>query len=321
MNKKTKEEKEMKRPGAEVVERFGVRPQMAHGEMEAANCDLQIAGRIVQIRGIPVMLDRDLAELYGVDVKRLNEQVKRNVERFPPDFMFQLTKDECLRSQIATLNMERGKHLKYYPYVFTEGGVAMLSGVLRSPTAIEVNIRIMRAFVAMRHVLMSSAGILQRLGNVEVKLIETDKRLDTVFDALDRSKLLPCGILPANSEYDSIRMVSRLIAQAKSELLIIDPYADVTLLDILSEKASGVTVRLICKDRGKPTRSEIEKFNRQYKGLTVEHSDDFHDRYILIDNAELHNLGSSINYLGCRVTNYSTSDPKEIKKLHALLGD
>ena len=116
-------------------------------------------------------------------------------------------------------------------------------------------------------------------------------------------------------------MVSRLITQAKSELLIIDPYADVTLLDILSEKAPGVTVRLICKDRGKPTRSEIEKFNRQYKGLTVEHSDDFHDRYILIDDAELHNLGSSINYLGCRVTNYSTSDPKEIKKLHALLGD
>ena len=107
---------------------------------------------------------------------------------------------------------------------------------------------------------------------------------------LKRSKLLPCGILPANSEYDSIRMVSRLITQAKSELLIIDPYADVTLLDILSEKAPGVTVRLVCKDRGKPTRSEIEKFNRQYKGLTVEHSDDFHDRYILIDNAELHNL-------------------------------
>ena len=132
MNKKTKEEKEMKRPDAELAERFGVRPQMAHGEMVSANCDLQVAGRIVQIRGIPVMLDRDLAELYGVDVKRLNEQVKRNAERFPPDFMFQLTKDECLRSQIATLNMERGRHLKYYPYVFTEGGIAMLSGVLRS---------------------------------------------------------------------------------------------------------------------------------------------------------------------------------------------
>ena len=285
------------------------------------NGELEIRQRIRTIRGVQVMLDRDLAELYGVETKALNQAVKRNADRFPSDFMVQLTKEECLRSQIVTLNERRGKHLKYLPYAFTESGIAMLSSVLRSPTAIQTNIRIMRAFVVMRHAFLSSAGILQRLGNVEVKLIETDKRLDTVFDALDRSKLLPCGILPANSEYDSIRMVSRLIAQAKLELLIIDPYADVTLLDILSEKAPGVIVRLVCKDRGKPTRFEIEKFNRQYKGLTVEHSDSFHDRYILIDDAELHNLGSSINYLGCRVTNYSTSDQKEIKKLHALLGD
>ena len=289
--------------------------------MQIPNGELEIRQRIRTVRGVQVMLDRDLAELYGVETKALNQAVKRNADRFPSDFMVQLTKEECLRSQIVTLNENRGKHLKYLPYAFTESGIAMLSSVLRSPTAIQTNIRIMRAFVVMRHAFLSSAGILQRLGNVEVKQIETDKRLDTVFDALDRSKLLPCGILPANSEYDSIRMVSRLITQAKSELLIIDPYADVTLLDILSEKAPGVTVRLVCKDRGKPTRSEVEKFNRQYKGLTVEHSDDFHDRYILIDNAELHNLGSSINYLGCRVTNYSTSDPKEIKKLHALLGD
>ena len=197
----------------------------------------------------------------------------------------------------------------------------MLSAVLRSETAIRVSIQIINVFVALRHTYSSIAGVLQRLGTIEVKQIEADKKFDAIFDALDRSKLLPCGILPANSEYDSIRMVSRLIAQAKSELLIVDPYADVTLLDILSEKTPGVTVRLVCKDRGKPTRSEIEKFNRQYKGLTVEHSDSFHDRYILIDNSELHNLGSSINHLGCRVTNYSTSDPKEIKKLHALLGD
>ena len=289
--------------------------------MQIPNGELEIRQRIRTVRGVQVMLDRDLAELYGVETKALNQAVKRNADRFPADFMVQLTKEECLRSQIVTLNEGRGRHLKYLPYAFTESGIAMLSSVLRSPTAIQTNIRIMRAFVVMRHAFLSSAGILQRLGNVEVKLIETDKRLDTVFDALDRSKILPCGILPANSEYDSIRMVSRLIAQAKSELLIIDPYADVTLLDILSEKASGVTVRLICKDRGKPTRSEIEKFNRQYKGLAVEHSDDFHDRYILIDDAELHNLGPSINYLGCRVTNYSTCDPKEIRKLHALLGD
>ena len=140
-----------------------------------------------------------------------------------------------------------------------------------------------------------------------------------MFDALDRSKLLPCGILPANSEYDSLRMVSRLIAQAKSELLIIDPYADVTLLDILSEKAPGVTVRLVCKNHGKPTQTEIAKFNRQYKGLTVSYSDDFHDRFVLIDNAELHNLGSSVNCLGRRLTTYTTRDAKEIAKIVGAL--
>ena len=285
--------------------------------------ELEIRQRIKTIRGVQVMLDSDLAALYQVPTMVFNQSVKRNAERFPPEFRFQLTKEEFdrLTSQIVISKKQGRGGRRHLPFVFTEQGVAMLSGVLRSKIAVKTSIGIMKAFVAMRHALLSSAGILQRLGNVEVKLIETDKRLDTVFDALDRSKILPCGILPANSEYDSIRMVSRLIAQAKSELLIIDPYADVTLLDILSEKAAGVTVRLICKDRGKPTRSEIEKFNRQYKGLTVEHSDDFHDRYVLIDNAELHNLGSSINYLGCRVTNYSTSDPKEIKKLHALLGD
>ena len=109
------------------------------------------------IRGQQVMLDRDLATLYGVETKRLNEQVKRNIKRFPEDFMFQLTKEECLRSQIATLNEGRGQHLKYMPYVFTENGVAMLSSVLRSDTAIEVNIRIMRAFVSMRHFMVNNA--------------------------------------------------------------------------------------------------------------------------------------------------------------------
>ena len=281
--------------------------------------EVEIRERIKTIRGVQVMLDRDLAELYGVETKVLNQAVKRNADRFPPDFMVQLTKEECLRSQIVTLNESRGRHLKYLPYAFTESGIAMLSSVLRSPIAIQANIRIMRAFVVMRDALLSSAGILQRLGNVEVKLIETDKRLDTVFDALGRGRLLPSGIISANTEFDSIRQVSRLVESAKSELVIIDPYADVTLLDLLSEKGAGVTVRLVCKDRGKPTTSEIEKFNRQYKGLTVSYSDDFHDRFVIVDNVELHNFGSSVNCLGRRVSTYSTRDAKEIKKLLALL--
>ena len=281
-------------------------------------CDHQIAERIIPIRGVQVMLDCDLAKLYGVEVKQLNRQVKRNRERFPSDFMFQLSEEESkiLKCQFGTSSWGGAR---YRPYAFTENGIAMLSGVLRSPTAISANIRIMRAFVAMRHALMSSAGVLQRLGTVEVKLIETDKRLDTVFDALDRGRLLPSGIIPAGTEYDSQRQVSRLVESAKSEIVIIDPYADATILDVLTVKGANVTVRLVCKNRGKPTTSEIAKFNKQYKGLTVSYSDDFHDRFVIIDNAELHNFGSSVNSLGRRVSTYSTRDAKEIKKLLSQL--
>ena len=279
----------------------------------------EIQRRIMSVRSIQVMLDRDLAALYGVEVKQLNRQVKRNIERFPADFMFQLTKEDCLRCQIGTLNGKRGEHLKYMPYAFTENGIAMLSGVLKSPTAIEVNIRIMRAFTALRRFVSDHAGLVQRVGAIELKQLETDKRIDTVFDALDRGYLLPNGILPAGSEYDSLRYVSRLVESAKSEIVIIDPYSDTTTLDVLAGKRAGVTVRLVCKNRGKPTASEIAKFNRQYKGLTVSYSDDFHDRFILIDNAELHNLGSSVNCLGRRLTTYTTRDAKEIRKILSQL--
>ncbi len=151
-----------------------------------------IESLIKVIRGQQVMLDRDLATLYGVETKRLNEQVKRNIKRFPEDFMFQLTKDECLRSQIATLNEGRGQHLKYMPYVFTENGVAMLSSVLRSDTAIEVNIRIMRAFTSMRHFLQNNAEVFQRLSTMEYHqlemqqhLQESDKRIEDRFLCID----------------------------------------------------------------------------------------------------------------------------------------
>ena len=216
---------------------------------------LDIQRRIMPVRGVQVMLDRDLAALYGVETRALNQAVRRNIGRFPEDFMFQLSKEDCLRSQIVTLNEARGKHLKYLPYAFTENGIAMLSSVLRSETAIDVNIRIMRAFTALR------------------------------------------------------RFV----------IVLIDPYSDAVTLEVLSKKRPGVKVRLVCKDRGKPTPTEIAKFNRQYKGLSVTYSDDFHDRFLIIDNIELHGLGSSIHCLGRRVTSYTTRDAKEIAKLLAMV--
>ncbi len=278
-----------------------------------------IASKIYVIRDVQVMLDVDLAELYGVETKALNQAVKRNIERFPADFMFRLTNEECRRSQIVTFGKNIVKANKYAPYAFTECGIAMLSGVLRSPKAIEANIEIMRAFVVMRRIMQTSAGVLQRLGAIEIKQVENDERFETIFSALDRGYLLPNGILPAGSEYDSLRYVSRLVESAKSEILIIDPYSDATTLDVLAKKQPGVKVRLVCKDRGQPTPTEIAKFNRQYKGLTVSHSDDFHDRFVLIDNAELHNLGSSVNCLGRRLTTYTTRDAKEIRKILAQL--
>ena len=280
---------------------------------------LDIQRRIMPVRGVQVMLDRDLAALYGVETRALNQAVRRNIGRFPEDFMFQLSKEDCLRSQIVTLNEARGKHLKYLPYAFTENGIAMLSSVLRSETAIDVNIRIMRAFTAMRRFVSDHAGLVQRVGAIELKQLETDKRIDTVFDALDRGNLLPSGILPAESEFDSMRYVSRLIESAQSEILLVDPYSDAVTLEVLSKKRPGVKVRLVCKDRGKPTPTEIAKFNRQYKGLAVTYSDDFHDRFLVIDNIELHGLGSSINCLGRRVTSYTTRDAKEIAKLLAMV--
>ena len=281
-----------------------------------------IQKHIISVRNVHAILDRDLATMYGVEVKHLNRQVKRNIERFPSDFMFQLTKEECTRCQIGTLYERGEKSLNwstYRPYAFTENGVAMLSGVLRSSIAVAVNIGIMRAFTAMRRFVSDHAGLVQRVGAIELKQLETDKRIDTVFDALDRGNLLPSGILSAESEFDSLRYVSRLIESAQSEIVLIDPYSDAVTLEVLSKKRPGVKVRLVCKDRGKPTQTEIAKFNHQYKGLVVTYSDDFHDRFLIIDNTELHGLGSSINCLGRRVTSYTTRDAREIAKLLAMV--
>ena len=199
----------------------------------------------------------------------------------------------------------------------------MLSGILRSPKAIEVNIAIMRAFVAMRRYLISHGQVLQQIDEIRRRQIadqlHNDERFDTVFTALANGNLLPSGILSSGTEFDALRLVTRIVESAKKEIVVIDPYSDAMTLEVLAKKRPGVKVRLVCKDRGEPTSTEIAKFNRQYKNLTVTHTDSFHDRFILVDGAELHNLGSSINCLGRRVTSYSTRDKKEIKKLLVLL--
>ena len=293
-------------------------------EIVGGGMPVDIRSRILTIRGVQVMLDRELAELYDVPTGALNQAVKRNAKRFPERFVFQLSEKEFVnwKSQIVISNSER-MGLRKRPYAFTEHGITMLAAMLKSERAAEISVRIVDAFVAMRRYLVANGQILQQIDQLRRQQIldqsKNDERFDTVFTALADGHLLPNGILPAGSEYDSLRYVSRLVESAKSEILIIDPYSDATTLDVLAKKQPGVKVRLVCKDRGKPTPTEIAKFNRQYEGLTVSYSDDFHDRFVLIDNAELHNLGSSVNCLGRRLTTYTTRDAKEIRKILSQL--
>lgn len=275
-----------------------------------------VQAKILTIRGRQVLLDRDLAEMYGVTTAALNQAVKRNRERFPETFVFQMDEEEFVnwKSQIVISNSER-MGLRKRPFVFTEHGLTMMAALLRSAVAIKASIEIVNAFVAMRHFLVDTAGILQRIGAIEIRQLKTDERVATVFDALARGNLLPSGILPANSEYDAIRLVTRIVESARKEIVLIDPYSDAQTLDVLAKKADGVSVRLVCKKRGRPTANEIAKFNRQYGGLRVEYSDAFHDRFLIVDGAEMHNLGSSVNSLGRRLTTYTTRDSAEIEKV------
>ena len=279
-----------------------------HNEIMPIDDDF-IKSRIFTIRGAQVMIDRDLAALYGVDAKRINEQVKRNIERFPEDFMFRLTKEECLRSQIATLNMGQGKHLKYMPYAFTESGVAMLSGVLRSSIAIDVNIRIMRAFVSMRKALVSVAPILSRVAEIERKHQEehsarladqsrNEERFDTIFKAMDGGDFPPQKVFYDGKHYDAFSFARKLVKKAKKSIVLVDGYCDDVTLDILAQKKGGVKVTLATVEKTPVTAAAVEKFNKQNPTLEVKHTGVFHDRFMILDDTDLYHFGASLKNLG-----------------------
>ena len=199
--------------------------KVRHEIEPVANCDqsiipIRIESLIYIIRDQQVMFDSDLAKLYGVETKVLNQAVKRNIQRFPEDFMFQLTKEECLRSQFVTSNGSRGG-TRYMPYVFTENGVAMLSSVLRSDKAVEVNINIMRAFSAMRNFLMNNAAIFQRMDQLEIKQLKTDEKVDAILDKLGDNEKPKEGVFFNGQIFDAYALVADLIRQAKLVLLLL----------------------------------------------------------------------------------------------------
>ena len=279
-------------------------------KIDIIKCDNhELAGNIEPlikvIRGQQVMLDKDLAMLYGVEAKVLNQAVKRNVERFPNDFRFQLTKEECLRSQIVTLNEKQGKHLKYMPYAFTEQGVAMLSSVLRSQTAIEVNIQIMRAFVSMRHFMVNNASVFSRLETIEYHqlemqqhLQESDKRIEEVFRRLDEGNAKPKqGVFYNGQIYDAYTFVSGLIKSAKRRIILIDNYVDETVLTLLDKRDNNVSAIIYTQQISRQFQLDIDRHNAQYAPIDVETFHLSHDRFLCIDD-DVYHIGASIKDLG-----------------------
>lgn len=276
--------------------------------------NLIIKDKILTIRGKQVMLDNDLAELYCVTAKRLNEQVKRNIERFPKKFMFQLTNDEygSLRSQNATTkSVETRGGRRYLPYVFTEQGVAMLSAVLRSKIAIEMSIKIMDAFVQMRKFLTSNSELFQRLKSVEYKQIEYDKKFNKLFKAIKNEQITQ-GIFYNGQIFDAYEFISSLIKQAKNEIILIDNYIDETTLTLLSK--NNIKTTIYTKSITNQLELDIKKFKEQYHDIEIKTNNNFHDRFIIIDK-ETYHIGASIKDLGKKIFAFSKIETNILKFL------
>ena len=268
-------------------------------QLGITNCDIQsihIEHLIYTIRGLQVMLDRDIALLYSVETGQLNRQVKRNIGRFPSDFMFRLSKEE-----IEILKCQNGISSwggdRYLPYAFTENGIAMLSSVLRSPTAIEANIRIMRAFTSMRHFFTNNAQVFQRLSTIEYHQIETDKRIDEVFKRLDANTTPQQGIFFDGQVFDAYRFVSDLIKKAKQSIILIDNYVDDSVLSLLDKRESNVSAKIYTQNISSQLKLDINKHNSQYPLIEVNQFNKAHDRFLLIDD-EIYHIGASIKDLG-----------------------
>lgn len=263
-----------------------------------------IKNLIYTIRGKQVMLDSDVAMLYHYETKRINEAVNRNKARFPENFCFQLNENEAenLRSQFATSSLEKENYggRRYLPYVFTEQGIAMLSGLLKNDIAIQVSINIMNAFVEMRRFILNNGQVFQEINSIKGKLIEHDKKFDEVFNELQKNKQeeFKQKIFFDGQIWDSYSLIIDIIKRAKSKILIIDNYIDESILKMLSKKEKDVEVVILTSQNSDLIRLDINKFNKQYPTLKVARTNKFHDRFIVIDNKELYHCGASLKDFG-----------------------
>lgn len=323
-----------------------------------------LQGLIYTLRGVQVMLDSDLAELYGVETKNLNRAVSRNSDRFPDEFRFQLTKEEAenlrsqfvtsidghdlrfqngtsslvsqkaipdgesLRSQNATLSGGHGGR-RYLPYVFTEQGVAMLSAVLHSETAIQTSIHIINAFVGMRRFLIANGGLLQRMDSLEkrqaVREIQTDERFEEVFKALEYKRSTPAqGVFFDGQIFDAYVFVNDLLRQAKKSIVLIDNYVDDTVLEQLAKRRANVRAVILTRKISKTFAQDLEKHNAQYPPVTVREFDRSHDRFLILDGETVYHLGASLKDLGKKWFAFSKLDKAALSlmgKVGEILGE
>lgn len=267
--------------------------------------NVQIRNMIYMVRGEQVMLDSDLASLYGVETRTLNQAVTRNPNRFPERFCFRLTKDEAddLKSQFVISSADGwGGRRRSLPRVFTEQGVSMLSAVLRSDTAIEVSIRIMDAFVEMRRFIADNAQMLERISTIELRQLEyqkcTDERFERIFDYMDAHEEPIQRVFFDGQVWDAFELLTSLVLRAKREIVLVDGYVDTGTLNVLAKKHSDVRVTIWTHPKTRLTQRDVDTFNAQYPKLEVRHTDTFHDRFLILDGTEAYLVGASLKDAG-----------------------
>ncbi len=269
---------------------------------------LEVRSKIQIIRGTAVMIDRDLAVLYSVDTKRINEQARRNIERFPDRFRFQLTNEETSQLVAFCDRFKALKHSTVNPFAYTEQGVAMLATVLKSETAVKVSIGIMDAFVEMHRLLESTAGLSQRIESLEYRQLKTDHRINELFQFIE-SHDTPAkeGVFFDGQIFDAYAFISELIRSAKSSITLIDNYVDASVLLLLSKRSAGVLARIVTRKMSESLQLDIEKYSRQYAPIEVVESSRFHDRFLIIDETVYH-IGASLKDLGKKLFAFSRMD-------------
>ena len=276
-----------------------------------ANNGKKLKKLIHTLRSTQVILDRDLAKLYQVQTRVLKQAVNRNKKKFPSDFLYKLTSEE-IGFMVSQNVIPSKKHLGgALPYAFTEQGISMLSSVLNSEKAIEINIQIMRAFVSMRKFISNNVKIFMRLDSIDKKNIKYDKKFEKIFDAIDDDKIKQ-GIFFEGQVFDAYKFVLSIIKSANKSIILIDNYIDENVLILFSERNKNVQVKILTKNISEKLNLDIKKFNSQYEQIEVMTVNKSHDRFLIIDNKEVYHIGASLKDLGKKWFAFSKFDKQAV---------